>query len=43
LRSVIERYLTQPIDEVRKREFFRRGGGYRHAIQKSNLFCLPEF
>jgi hypothetical protein len=29
----IERYLTQAIDEVRKQEFFRRGGMYRDAIR----------
>lgn len=29
----IERYLTRAIDEVRKQEFFRRGGMYRDAIR----------
>lgn len=39
----IERYLTQAIDEVRKQEFFRRGGIYRDAIRGKKWLLLTKF
>ena len=39
----IERYLTQAIDEVRKQEFFRRGGMYRDAIRGRKWLLLTKF
>jgi transposase len=39
----IERYLTQAIDEVRKQEFFRRGGIYRDTIRGKKWLLLTKF
>jgi transposase len=39
----IERYLTKAVDEVRKQEFFRRGGAYRDAIRGKKWLLLTKF
>jgi transposase len=39
----IERYLTQALDEVRKQEFFRRGGAYRDAVRGKKWLLLTKF
>ena len=39
----IERYLTQAVNEVRKQEFFRRGGAYRNAIRGKKWLLLTKF
>lgn len=39
----IERYLTRALDEVRKQEFFRRGGMYRDAIRGKKWLLLTKF
>jgi transposase len=38
----IERYLTQAVDEVRKQEFFRRGGAHRNAIRGKKWLRLTK-
>jgi transposase len=38
----IERYLTRAVDEVRKREFWRRGGRYREAIRGKKWLLLKK-
>jgi transposase len=38
----IERYLTRAVDEVRKQEFFRRGGVYRNAIRGKKWLLLTK-
>jgi transposase len=39
----IERYLTQAVEEVRRREFFRRGGAYRGAVRGKKWLLLTKF
>jgi len=36
----IERYLTQAVEEVRRREFFRHGGAYRAAVRGKKWLLL---
>ena len=38
----IERYLTKAVDEVRKREFWRRGGHYRDAVRGKKWLLLKK-
>lgn len=38
----IERHLTRAVDEVRKQEFFRRGGVYRDAIRGKKWLLLTK-
>lgn len=38
----IERYLTRAVDDVRKAEFFRRGGIYRDAIRGKKWLLLTK-
>jgi transposase len=38
----IERYLTWAVDEVRKREFWRRGGRYRDAVRGKKWLLLKK-
>lgn len=38
----IERYLTQAVDEIRKQEFWRRGGIYREAIRGKKWLLLTK-
>ena len=38
----IERHLTQAVNEVRKKEFFRRGGRYRKAIRGKKYLLLKK-
>ena len=38
----IERYLTWAVDEVRKQEFWRRGGRYREAIRGKKWLLLKK-
>lgn len=39
----IERHLTWAVDEVRKREFWRRGGAYRKAVRGKRFLLLRKF
>lgn len=39
----IERYLTWAVDEVRKREFWRRGGAYRDAVRGKRFLLLRKY
>jgi transposase len=39
----IERYLTQAVEEVRRQEFFRRGGIYRDAVRGKKWLLLTKF
>jgi transposase len=39
----IERYLTWAIDEVRKQEFWRRGGAYREAVRGKRFLLLRKY
>ncbi len=39
----IERYLTQAGEEVRRQEFFRRGGAYRAAVRGKKWLLLTKF
>jgi transposase len=39
----IERYLTEAVNEVRKQEFFRRGGVYRDAIRGKKFLLLTKW
>lgn len=39
----IERYLTQAVEEVRRQEFFRRGGVYRDAVRGKKWLLLTKF
>jgi transposase len=39
----IERYLTQAVEEVRRQEFFRRGGAYRDAVRGKKWLLLTKF
>lgn len=39
----IERYLTQAVDEVRKREFWRRGGRYRDLVRGKKWLLLKKY
>jgi transposase len=39
----IERYLTQAVDEVRRREFWRRGGAYREAVRGKRFLLLHKY
>jgi transposase len=38
----IERYLTKAVDEVRKQEFWRRGGRYRDAVRGKKWLLLTK-
>jgi transposase len=38
----IERYLTKAVDEVRKQEFWRRGGHYRDAVRGKKWLLLKK-
>jgi len=38
----IERHLTNAVNEVRKQEFFRRGGRYREAIRGKKFLLLKK-
>jgi len=38
----IEHYLTNAVDEVRKREFWRRGGRYRDAVRGKKWLLLTK-
>jgi transposase len=38
----IERYLTWAVDEVRKQEFWRRGGAYRKAVRGKRFLLLRK-
>jgi transposase len=39
----IERYLTRAMDEVRKDEFWRRGGAYRDAVRGKRFLLLGKY
>jgi transposase len=39
----IERYLTRAMDEVRKQEFWRRGGAYRDAVRGKRFLLLSKY
>lgn len=39
----IERYLTWAVDEVRKHEFWRRGGAYRAAVRGKRFLLLRKY
>lgn len=39
----IERYLTWAVDEVRKLEFWRRGGAYRDAVRGKRFLLLRKY
>ena len=39
----IERHLTWAIDEVRKQEFWRRGGAYREAVRGKRFLLLRKY
>jgi transposase len=39
----IERYLTRAVEEVRRQEFFRRGGIYRDAVRGKKWLLLTKF
>lgn len=39
----IERYLTWAVDEVRKQEFWRRGGAYRKAVRGKRFLLLRKY
>ena len=39
----IERYLTEAVNEIRKQEFFRRGGVYRDAIRGKKFLLLTKW
>lgn len=39
----IERYLTWAVDEVRKHEFWRRGGAYREAVRGKRFLLLRKY
>ena len=39
----IERYLTRAVDEVRKQEFWRRGGAYREAVRGKRFLFLRKY
>jgi transposase len=39
----IERYLTQAVEEVRRQEFFRRGGVYRDMVRGKKWLLLTKF
>jgi len=39
----IERYLTQAVDEVRRQEFWRRGGAYRDAVRGKRFLLLRKY
>src|SRR5207302_4455672 len=39
----IERYLTRAVEEVRRQEFFRRGGIYRDAVRGKKWLLLSKF
>lgn len=39
----IERYLTRAMDEVRKAEFWRRGGAYRDAVRGKRFMLLGKY
>jgi transposase len=39
----IERYLTQAVEEVRRQEFFRRGGVYRDTVRGKKWLLLTKF
>ena len=39
----IERYLTWAVDEVRKHEFWRRGGAYRKAVHGKRFLLLRKY
>jgi transposase len=39
----IERYLTWAIDEIRKQEFWRRGGAYRQAVRGKRFLLLRKY
>jgi transposase len=39
----IERYLTDAVNEVRKHEFFRRGGAHRHAMRGKKFLLLTKW
>jgi transposase len=38
----IERYLTRAVEEVRRQEFFRRGGAYRAAVRGKKWLLLTK-
>src|SRR5260370_17576530 len=38
----IERHLTRAVNDVRKQEFFRRGGRYRKAIRGKKYLLLKK-
>ena len=38
----IERYLTEAVNDVRKQEFWRRGGRYREAIKGKKFLLLKK-
>jgi transposase len=39
----LERYLTRAMDEVRKQEFWRRGGVYRDAVRGKRFLLLSKY
>lgn len=39
----IERHLTWAVDEVRKSEFWRRGGRYRKAVKGKRWLLLHKY
>jgi transposase len=39
----IERYLTWAVDEIRKHEFWRRGGAYRAAVRGKRFLLLRKY
>jgi transposase len=39
----IKRYLTQAVEEIRRQEFFRRGGTYRDAVRGKKWLLLTKF
>lgn len=39
----IERHLTRAVDEVRKHEFWRRGGAYRKAVRGKRFLLLRKY
>jgi len=39
----IERYLTRAVEEVRRQEFFRRGGVYRDAVRGKKWLLLTRY
>jgi transposase len=39
----IERYLTRAMDEIRKQEFWRRGGVYRDAVRGKRFLLLRRY